>query len=462
LNVPPPQEDHTAQLIAAAARLPAPLHYPEPSSVSRGEAVWVREKDYAELVKGTLSRSVQRPDPAQRPMTAPPLDFSVALGGPWEPQSRWTLPVVIKTFEDLGDAPLFEEIHRLSGKPACWMNSRTGDPAGAANARGLIRYLMANARYQMASRNDVAKAARRLETALRFTDNLYDDGTVICSVIAVACRAFITDEVGMWTEELDLTHEQSRELIDVLARNMIPALEGWKRGVEGELRLGSPYVDALYCRQPDGDGWAVLYSEDPDEKGDGILCAGNLLSVFLPRRRSFEHWYDRITERVDRIEEFTPQLLRELEPLERPYIGIHHAPWPNMLLCRPLSFAMHADATHKMAMTALALEAHRKANGAYPASLDRLHEIHPALPIPDPISKNDFRYVLTGADGFRLWSVGADGEDDGGKADEFKGAPIQEDWVFDPIRGFGSEEWYLVTKEDLRRFGIDDVDRLYP
>ena len=74
-----------------------------------------------------------------------------------------------------------------------------------------------------------------------------------------------------------------------------------------------------------------------------------------------------------------------------------------------------ATATARCAVTGCALERFRLKHGAYPESLTALApEFLPSIPT-DPIDGQPLRYKRA-ADGlFRLWSVGADGKDNGGE-----------------------------------------------
>lgn len=84
-----------------------------------------------------------------------------------------------------------------------------------------------------------------------------------------------------------------------------------------------------------------------------------------------------------------------------------------------------AAATGRMAQVAIDVAAFKKANGEYPDALSRLPGAD-KLPV-DPFSEKPFNYRREGA-GFVLWSVGPDGDDDGGmtkgeleEADKAKG-----------------------------------------
>ncbi len=88
-------------------------------------------------------------------------------------------------------------------------------------------------------------------------------------------------------------------------------------------------------------------------------------------------------------------------------------------------FLVHAEVVRQMSLLACDLEAHRLANGIYPATLAELPKTTPL----DPLHEKSFIYRREG-DFFLLYSTGPDGCDDGGKAAKTKGSLQQPDWVW--------------------------------
>jgi len=84
----------------------------------------------------------------------------------------------------------------------------------------------------------------------------------------------------------------------------------------------------------------------------------------------------------------------------------------------------------EQARIACALERYRERNGGYPGSLAALApDFLKAVP-PDPADGKPMRYAAVPPDGFRLWSVGSDRVDGGGKVGEKRG---EGDWVWRKI-----------------------------
>ena len=81
---------------------------------------------------------------------------------------------------------------------------------------------------------------------------------------------------------------------------------------------------------------------------------------------------------------------------------------------KAMAKAARAQTVNRLAIVACALERYRLKHGVFPQTLD---DLTPAfLPVPplDPMNKLPFHYQRTDDGWFRLYSVGADGKDDGG------------------------------------------------
>ena len=93
-----------------------------------------------------------------------------------------------------------------------------------------------------------------------------------------------------------------------------------------------------------------------------------------------------------------------------------------------------------LALTACALERHRLATGGYPATLDELvPRFLDRVPI-DPMTGGPLRYARAADGTFRLYSVGADGLDDGGELVK-RSDPL----MADELNGSGPGDWVWAT-----------------
>jgi hypothetical protein len=81
---------------------------------------------------------------------------------------------------------------------------------------------------------------------------------------------------------------------------------------------------------------------------------------------------------------------------------------------RQIKLTVEMEARRRMAITAIALERYRTRRGDYPDRLSGLvPELVVAIPV-DPVDGMALRYARTADGGFRLYSVGLDGRDNGG------------------------------------------------
>ena len=76
--------------------------------------------------------------------------------------------------------------------------------------------------------------------------------------------------------------------------------------------------------------------------------------------------------------------------------------------------AARAQTMVNLAITACAFERHRLAHGSYPETLDALVPAFMPKPLLDPMNAQPFHYRRTDDGWFLLYSVGEDGQDDGG------------------------------------------------
>jgi hypothetical protein len=83
-------------------------------------------------------------------------------------------------------------------------------------------------------------------------------------------------------------------------------------------------------------------------------------------------------------------------------------------LARAETKAARGQTVNHLAITACALERHRLAHGSYPETLDALLPAFLPKPLLDPMTAQPFHYRRTDDGWFLLYSVGEDGQDDGG------------------------------------------------
>lgn len=97
-------------------------------------------------------------------------------------------------------------------------------------------------------------------------------------------------------------------------------------------------------------------------------------------------------------------------------------------LHKSLFRAMRGETDRSLTITAIALKRYALRHGEHPVSLDALvPDILPAIPI-DYMDGKSIRYRLTADGSFTLYSVGADGQDDGGDLTLPEGSKTKDLW----------------------------------
>lgn len=152
------------------------------------------------------------------------------------------------------------------------------------------------------------------------------------------------------------------------------------------------------------------------------------LAELVARDNAWEDSNLRWKHRLERI------LLRQIWGLDATRSGVSEH------LDRTL---LRRDALVRLMMTDLALRAFQGYRGRPPETLDQLVPKYlPAVPL-DPYDGQPLRY-LPGADDFQLYSIGADGMDDGGR-----GGTVRQTWL-DAGIDLDLEMWNREAAEDTR------------
>lgn len=97
----------------------------------------------------------------------------------------------------------------------------------------------------------------------------------------------------------------------------------------------------------------------------------------------------------------------------------------SMLGTRQLERVFVTEAHRRIATTALALHRYRLAHGCWPRQLADLTPSYLSAVPQDPFDGHPLRYRIDEADRFLLYSIGPDGQDQGGLAKALDGSPLQ-------------------------------------
>jgi len=150
-----------------------------------------------------------------------------------------------------------------------------------------------------------------------------------------------------------------------------------------------------------------------------------------------------------RVQEAGHEFSRQLSDLSSVKAFMQHRLLSKMLLPaldRVPERSARAEAMKDMAIVAMALERYHLAHHNYPDSLDVLAPADVTQLPKDPVTHENFCYEVNPDGSFRLWSVGWNGIDDGGKvlceehSGERRSASKQLDWVWPSVQGMRFQE----------------------
>ncbi len=358
--------------------------------------------------------------------------LSFARPGDWELVSRFPSDAAVETqVRGVLARPevtaALSDIRRASHLPSALANDR---PEGGDNPPSLlvahdVRYWL-SARAVMAARDgDGAEALEWVAVIFRIAQQMEADPRVFHLVHWVrghACRAG-------WRvlEATDVPAQRAR----ALARE-ITTPDPWERARQQLLVIRAQTLDGFH-----GDIWAFfagvgLQKGDLSPRYRALLgCYGSLL--FRPIRNADELnclRYFRDVLAAASVQ--SPVIDVRPPPRDRPYhVCCDRNPgaaleawflpvarfWRELDLERvPLGMTGRRAAYINIFRTGLVLVAHKQEHGEYPQTLADLRLPPGCDPTGDPFSGEALRYSRQG-EGFVLYSVGPDGEDDGGRYD---------------------------------------------
>jgi hypothetical protein len=229
-----------------------------------------------------------------------------------------------------------------------------------------------------------------------------------------------------------------------------------KRAIEAERAMGAAIVE-LGTRDPtlflnlDGSGGA----EEPARLAMYLVPRGWWYLEGLNNCRAFDKFilsalpddYRNLDAR--QIDASYEQLEAWVEEGNDVMAVLQHKVLSRLLLPalgRAVARSVEGQTLAEMAIVAIGLERYRLEHQAYPAQLSQLVPKFAAVIPQDPVSHQPFHYERIPTGGFRLWSVGWDGVDDGGlveyRSDGLTRTPVynQPDWVWPSINGMKLKE----------------------
>ena len=274
-----------------------------------------------------------------------------------------------------------------------------------------------------------------ISLALRLTEKIRSEPFLISQLVRIAMFQITEQAVWEGLGNHGWTDAQLSELDGQLAS--FDFISDYQAAMRGENACQIASIDALRHRP----GLLDSIGESGDK--DSIRL-GDLRGYLIP-----SGWFYQNELRSSRfiLEQFLPiaQVNRQAffpglaSEANRSLNAMRHTPYT--VICRMLlpgltrsahKFAF-AQASLNLARCACALERYRLATGKYPTTLDALAPKFISKVPPDPIGGQPLHYRCQDDEHFVLYSVGWNGEDDGGRVRVGKGGSLDldnGDWVW--------------------------------
>ena len=393
---------------------------------------WHALMDICDDVDAVRDRIVARYDDAEQPPRDEwynDVDFGLVMHGRTLPgdigPEREALAILARrgTFDRLG---VF-----AAGVPGLRPDTRDGPLSLAAviedlgPARYLAQALGASMRVA-AVEGDLEAAAVALDEMLAVARTMALQPYLMSYLTGAAIEALALGELGYELKELDFDERSCRMMLDSLDRHdAFPSVE---YALEAERLYFHDWIQWSYSDDGEGDGYFV--AAPPLDYGFAVQSGQSFF-----RAAGSRFFFATRGEILDVYDEFIDLMIAEgrLPPGEREDVLFAEDEFMESLSYRyelvrllmgPLGKFVRNDAVRRMrpagARVMVALELYRARHAAYPASLGALvPEVLPETPV-DPLHGLPFGYRLLGDDEhgrpYLLYSVGLDGEDNGGAA----------------------------------------------
>ncbi len=251
----------------------------------------------------------------------------------------------------------------------------------------------------------------------RLGDAIADEPILISSLVRVAIDALMLQPVWEGCQDHRWNEAQLVALQGSLRRR--DYLAEIRRSLDGERVLSGMVYDSLCTRE--GRDWVRLFG-DTNERG----ASEDQLQLFLwlaprgwVRQNQVAHWRYLRALTEDLAAARCQADIQDWDSRLGEFIGRNSffgviAGTMAPAVGRASEKSYVAEANRRLALVALALERHRLAVGAYPASLDALVPRFLESVPSDPMNGAALKYATALDIGFHLYSVGLDHVDDGG------------------------------------------------
>ncbi len=318
-----------------------------------------------------------------------------------------------------------------------------------------------------AAAGHVEDVATLFDEVVAVVQMLSYQGTVIDWLVAGAIAADVTDELRCELDERDFDEPACRRLLETLDRRRLGSVTS---ALEAERAAFHDLVQRTFTDDGTGDGYFIPMvgvnfvsgtRGIASVRGAGVVrSVWEILEAFesrfrLASRREQVELYDRIMDgilaeaRLPRPRRWTGDLRRD--DVDRMITDRHHVVQLSMgawgrFIDQTSIMTSQLEGTRIM----VAIELFRARHDRLPSSLDELVPgVLPSVPL-DPVSGMAFVYRLVDAGdgvGFDLYSVGVDGEDNGGHHKTSR-----------ELLGWSTDGVGFDVPVNRKRQALDDVD----
>lgn len=403
----------------------------------------LRLDDYARGIRAMPVRRIQHaiaPELAAR--------YGVATSGvPVLDREKAASLVITNAARDVLDylsrfEPEFNELAQAATRPRCrfpvhWDELYAGQWSHLAAGKRVSQLFRVRAAARL-SAGDPTGALADTRTLVRLSRMFSEEPLLISQLVQIAQVTLAIQGVWEGLAAQAWTGEQVALLQTEMAN--IDLREDMVAGLRGERRTGNAMYDAMLGGVAPGVG---SMSAPGDAEGSSVLGIPVFFPYLAPHgflRRNQVHHNRLLDALIAEVRNPAwPASATPPKPEKARLRELGFTPMtPDVILPAMLlpaldkahTKAARVNATARLAMTACALERFRLAHGRFPEALE---ELTPGLlaTVPlDPMDNQPLRYHTTPDSWYRLWSVGLNGRDDGGRMKRPAENDQSGDWVW--------------------------------
>jgi tetratricopeptide (TPR) repeat protein len=348
-----------------------------------------------------------------------------------------------------------EYFRQAAEKPYCWWHRRAKDNIVIAalmpelnGIRKLSQLTFWHAQLK-AYEGDTEAAVKDILACYRTGTHFKGPRSLIEQIVGIAVQAIAVKNafVILNNQQMDdLLLKRFQDKLEILSDKDFHTID-----YTVERFMGLDFIQRCYTDNGSGSGHLIpgrvreylkLIEQDDSENELAEYASSLAISLVSANRDQMTREFEKCYAAAQRWAQKTPwQLKKENVDAEmgmREWLDSRYARyWPVRVLApavtRVSELSYRARAQIEALITTIAVMRYRRAHGDYPESLDRLLEADLLKKLPmDPYSAKPLVYKRT-ADGFVLYSLGADFDDDGGLHSNWGRDTEGGDYVFWPV-----------------------------